>query len=106
MDLMAQATQEYDGGRGLFMPDWEVLQWTDVVKMRDARAHANRKEDICLAIAHPRTGVTSSTPYLPLTMPNKTLWRMMLWGHKLGVMLMMMMAYRPNFPYPPYFALL
>jgi len=32
MDLMARATQEWNRGQGLFMPDWEVLlQWADVV---------------------------------------------------------------------------
>ena len=58
---MTRAAQEYDEGKRLFMPDWEVLlKWVDVVKMRDANSHTQRKEEAHLVISHFDAGTTST----------------------------------------------
>ena len=44
------------------MSTWEVLlKWADVVKMSDASAQAQRKEEVHLAIARSRAGVASTS---------------------------------------------
>jgi len=46
MDLMTRVAQKYDGCKGELMPNWEILlQWAEVIKMRDTNAHAQRKEE-------------------------------------------------------------
>ena len=106
MDLMTQATQEYNEGKGLFMPNWKILlKWADMVKMKDANAYAQRKEEACLAIAHSLTSVTSigrpsSTKYTQkCLLEDDAEWPM------LAAVLMTIM-HRLNFLSPLYFALL
>jgi len=61
MDLMTQATREYDGGKGGVHTYWEILlKWGDVIKIKNANAHAQRKKEARLEIACSRLGVAST----------------------------------------------
>lgn len=61
INLMARAAQGYDGVRGEFVPDWEILlQWVEVIEVRDTNAHAQRKNEACLEIAHSHSGTAST----------------------------------------------
>ena len=45
---MTRAAQEYDGGKGVFMPDWElVLRFVKVLELKNANALAQKKEEVC-----------------------------------------------------------
>ena len=41
IDLMTRAAQDYYRGKEVFMPKWEILlKWANLVKMKNANAHA------------------------------------------------------------------
>jgi len=46
MSLVTRAAYEFDGGKGMLIPDWEVLlQWVDVLEWRDVNTYAWQKEE-------------------------------------------------------------
>ena len=39
--LYSEATHEFDGGKGVFLPDWEMLlRWVNVLEQRKANKRA------------------------------------------------------------------
>ena len=38
--LYLEAAHEFDGGKGVFLPDWEVLlHWVNILELRKANLH-------------------------------------------------------------------
>ena len=74
--LYSEAAHEFDGGKGVFLPDWEVvLRWVDVLEQRKANRHARQKEELCQEVLRSRAGIhaeahTSSPTYAPEEPPE------------------------------------
>ena len=62
--LYFEATHEFDGGKGVFLPDWEVLlHWVNILEQRKANEHARQKEEL-------RQEVLRSVPRLAPDLPS------------------------------------
>jgi len=45
--LYLKAANEFDGGKGVFLPNWEVfLCWVNVLEQRKANLHTQQKEEL------------------------------------------------------------
>jgi len=58
---MTRATQVYDRGKRLVIPDWEIiLKLAVMIKMKDVNAHAQRKEEAPKEITCSHSGAAST----------------------------------------------
>ena len=70
--LYSEAAQEFDEGKGVFLPDWEVLlRWVIVLEQRKANQHARQKEKLREEVLRARVGASAETrPPSPVYVPN------------------------------------
>jgi len=70
--LYSEAAQEFNGGKGVFLPDWEVLlRWVNVLEQRKANQHAREKEKLREEVLRARAGTSAETcPPSPVYMPE------------------------------------
>ena len=73
--LYSEAAQEFDGGKGVFLPDWEVLLWwVNVPEQRKANQHAREKEKLREEVLRARAGTSAETrPPSPVYVPEDPL---------------------------------
>ena len=66
--LYSEAAHEFDGGKGVFLLDWEVLpRWVNVLEQSKANQHARQKEELRQEVLRSRTGVHAQAhPLSPL----------------------------------------
>ena len=66
--LYSEAAHEFDGGKGVFLPDWKVLLcWVNVLKQRKANQHARQKEELRQGVPRSCVGVHAEAhPLSPL----------------------------------------
>ena len=71
--LYSEAAHEFDGGKGAFLPDWEVLlRWVSVLEQRKANEHARQKEELCQEVLRSHAGACSRSPvYVPEDPPKE-----------------------------------
>jgi len=56
--LFTEAAHDFDGGKGVFLPNWEVLlRWVSVLEQRNANLHAQQKEELCQDVLRSRSRV-------------------------------------------------
>ena len=70
--LYSEATQEFDGGKGVFLPDWEVLlRWVNVLEQQKANQHPREKEKLREEVLRARAGTSAETgPSSPVYVPK------------------------------------
>jgi len=70
--LYSKAAQEFDGGKGIFLLDWEVLlRWINVLEQRKANQHARQKEKLCEEVLWAQAGLSAEThPPSPVYVPD------------------------------------
>jgi len=63
---------EFDGQKGVFLPDWEVLLcWLNVLEERNANLYAQKKEELRRDVLRSRSGVRLvAHPPSPTCMPK------------------------------------
>jgi len=71
--LYFEATHEFDGGKGVFLPDWEVLlHWVNIMEQRKANEHARQKEELRQEVLRSRAEARSRSPvYVPEDPPEE-----------------------------------
>jgi len=71
--LYSEAAHEFDGGKGVFFPDWEVLlRWVNVLEQWKANEHARQKEELRQEVLHSRAEARSRSPvYVPEDAPEE-----------------------------------
>jgi len=71
--LYSEAAHEFDGGKGVFLPDWEVLlRWVNVMEPRKANEHARQKEELRQEVLRSRAEARSRSPvYVPEDPPKE-----------------------------------
>jgi len=70
--LYSEAAHEFDGGKGVFLPDWEVLlRWVNVLEQRKANEHARQKEELRQEVLRSHAEAHPSSPaYAPEDPPE------------------------------------
>ena len=70
--LYSEAAQEFNGVKGVFLPDWEVLlRWVNVLEQRKANQHARQKEELREEVLRARAGTSTETrPPSPVYVPE------------------------------------
>jgi len=71
--LYSEAAHEFDGGKDVFLPDWEVLlRWENVLEQRKANEHARQKEELRQEVLRSRAEARSRSPvYVPEDPPEE-----------------------------------
>ena len=71
--LYAEAAHEFDGGKGVFLPDWEVLlRWVNVLEHTKANEHARQNEELRQEVLRSRARACSRSPvYVPEDPPEE-----------------------------------
>jgi hypothetical protein len=68
--LYSEAAHEFDGGKGVFLPDWEVLlRWVNVLEQRKANEHARQKEKLREEVLRSRGAPLADRPHSPSYIP-------------------------------------
>ena len=64
--LYSEAAHEFDGRKGVFLLDWEVLiRWVNILEQRKANLHAQHKEELPQEVLCSHSGVRSAAhPHL------------------------------------------
>jgi len=70
--LYSEAAHEFDGGKGVFLLDWEVLlRWVNVLEQRKANEHARQKEEPRQEVLRARAEAHPPSPaYVPEDPPE------------------------------------